>query len=375
MEFIRPVWAEINLNNLKYNFLKLKSITGHTKIIGVVKADAYGHNAVKVSLLLEELGVYALATASLEEALSLRNNGITVPILVLGYVNPEAFSVAAENNILITLFDKNFIKRLLGYRGNKTLNVHINVDTGMGRIGIMPNELLDTIAKIRNITNVHLHGIYTHFSTADSGLSFANAQLKIFKELLKELYSVGIKVDIVHSANSAAILNLKESYFDAVRPGIILYGLSPFDYPIETFKPVMSFKSRIVYVKKIPKGKSISYGRTFISKKDMTVATIPVGYADGLPRALSNNGEVLVKGHRAKIIGRVTMDQTVIDVTGFPYIHPGNEVVIIGKQGGEEIKAIEIAKKIDTINYEIVSRIGKRVKRIFLKEGKSDSKI
>ena len=375
MEFIRPVWVEINLDNLRYNFLKLKDIVGSKRVIGVVKADAYGHGAANVSPLLEKLGVYALATASLEEALILRESGVKVPILVLGYVYPEALPIAARENIFVTLFDKNFIKRLKEYKGKQVLNVHINVDTGMGRIGISSEELIKIALAIQQIPNVHLHGIYTHFSTADSDLKFARKQLALFKNLLETLKNKKIVPDIVHAANSAAILNLNESFFDAVRPGIILYGLSPFDHPIKIFKPIMSFKARIVYVKRIRKGKSISYGRTFVSKKDMIVATIPVGYADGLPRALSNKGEVLVKGKRAKIVGRVTMDQTVIDVTNFPYIHPGNEVVIIGKQGGEEIRAIDIAKQIGTINYEIVSRIGKRVKRIFLEEEKDGAKV
>ncbi len=368
MDFIRPAWVEIDLGKLKYNFLQLRKLVGDRKIIGVVKADAYGHGAERVSLLLEKLGVYALATASLEEALVLRKHGVSVPILVLGYVYPEALPIAAKNNVCVTLFDKDFVKRLKEYKGEQTLNVHINVDTGMGRIGIMPKEAVETSKIIMQLPKVRLHGLYTHFSTADSDLSFAKHQLTNFQNLLEQLREIGIRPPVIHSANSAAIINFKESYFDAVRPGIILYGLSPFDYPIDTFKPVMSFKARIVYVKKVKPGRSISYGRTFISEKEMTLATIPVGYADGLPRALSNIGEVLVKGRRAKIVGRVTMDQTVIDVTDFPYIHPGNEVVIIGKQGNEEINAMDIAKKIGTINYEIVSRIGKRVKRIFKEE-------
>ncbi len=375
MDFIRPVWVEINLKNLKENFLNLRNIVNNRKIIGVVKADAYGHGAVEVSKVLEKSGAYALATASLEEALVLRENGIKIPILVLGYVYPEALETAASKNIFITLFDKHFVKRLKEYKGNNVLNIHINVDTGMGRIGIMPDELFDTVSEILNLKNIRLHGIYTHLSTADSDRSYAEFQLKLFNKLLRELYEHNIRPDIVHCANSAAILNISESYFDAVRPGIILYGLSPFGYPIDIFKPVMSFKARIVYVRKIPKGKSISYGRTFVSDREMLIAAIPVGYADGLPRMLSNRGEVLVKGRRAKILGRITMDQTVIDVTGFPYIHPGNEVVIMGKQGTEEIRAIDIADQVNTINYEIVSRIGKRVKRIFIKEREDGAKI
>jgi alanine racemase len=365
MDLIRPTWVEIDLDNVAYNFLKVKELVRGRKIIGVVKADAYGHGAIEVSKVLEEKGAYALATASLEEALNLRDSGILLPILVLGYVDPSALPLAAKKNVFVTLFDKNFVKRLKQYKGNSILNVHINVDTGMGRIGISPGELLDVVESISKLKNIRFHGLYTHFATADSDQAFTQQQLKIFNELIKNLTSKGVRPEIVHCANSAAILNTKRSYFNAVRPGILLYGLSPLSEEVAMFKPVLSFKTRTIYVKEINKGSSISYGRTFIASKKMLVATIPVGYADGLPRALSNKGEVLIKKMRARIVGNVTMDQTVIDVTNFPYIHPGNEVVLIGTQGDERITATEIANKVGTINYEIVSRIGKRVKRIF----------
>jgi len=378
MNLIRPTWVEVNLDNVIYNFLKIKEFVGNKKVIGVVKADAYGHGAIEISKVLERYGAYALATASLEEALNLREAGISLPILVLGYVDPAALDIASRQNIAVTLFDKNFLKRLKIYnsRAKSLLNVHINVDTGMGRIGIAPEELLPVVKSIKDLSNVHFQGLYTHFATADNDLQFAEEQLKIFNELIKNLLRNEIKPELIHCANSAAILTIgKKSYFNAVRPGILLYGLPP--TPVKNFplKPVLSFKTRIIYVKKIGPGKSISYGRTFIANREMLVATIPVGYADGFSRGLSNMGEVLVKGRRAKIVGNVTMDQTVIDVTGFPYIHPGNEVILIGRQGDEEITATEIADKIGTINYEIVSRIGKRVKRIFFKGGRNGTEI
>lgn len=378
MDLIRPTWVEIDLNNVAYNFLRIKEKVGDKKIIGVVKADAYGHGAIEISKILQHYGAYALATASLEEALNLREAGISLPILVLGYVDPAALGLASRQNIAVTLFDKNFIKRLKIYdnKAKLPLNIHINVDTGMGRIGISPEELLSVAESIENLRNVHFQGLYTHFATADNDLQFAGKQLDIFNKLIKSLSLHKVKPDLIHCANSAAILTLgKKSYFNAVRPGILLYGLPPAPVEDFTLKPALSFKTRIIYVKKVGPGRSISYGRTFIAKKEMLVATIPVGYADGLPRTLSNAGEVLVKGRRAKIVGNVTMDQTVIDVTGFPYIHPGNEVVLIGKQGNEEITATELADKVGTINYEIVSRIGKRVKRIFIKGGQDGAKV
>ena len=366
--FARPTWVEINLSKLKRNFYRVKKIVGKRKIIAVVKADAYGHGSVEVSKTLEKAGAYALCTASLEEAIKLRESGIKIPILVLGYVNPSALPVAAKLNIPVTLFDKHFLKRLREYKGEYPLKIHINVDTGMGRIGVTPSEISEIINTLNTLPFIIFEGIYTHLSTADTDLSYANKQLSIFENILDQLKEKNLLPPLIHTANSAAILNLKRSYFNAVRPGILLYGLSPLNKAIDNFEPIMNFKTRTIYSKLVPKGKSISYGRTFITKKETLIATLPVGYADGYPRALSNKGEVLIKKRRAKIIGNITMDQTMIDVTGFPYIHPGNEVVLIGKQGNETITASEIAKKITTINYEIVSRIGKRVPRIFVRE-------
>ncbi len=367
MEIIRPTWVEINLRSLKNNLDKIKKISDNRKVIGVVKADAYGHGAVEVSRILEKNGIDFLAVASFEEAMYLRENGITnTPLLVLGYVNPSALKYAASQNIHVTLFNVRFLEKLRDYDGDIPVNIHVNVDTGMGRIGVFPEEVITVAKALFKMKNVKFFGIYTHFSTADSDSEYLYVQLKRFKKILSDLRIEGLSPKLVHSANSAAILGFKETLFDAVRPGIILYGLSPLQKKETNFEPVLSFKTRVVYVKNIPPGTSISYGRRFVSQRKMTVATIPVGYADGLPRALSNIGEVLIKGKRVKILGNVTMDQTVIDVSEIGNVHSGNEVVLIGKQGNEEISATEIAEKIGTINYEIVSRIGKRVERIYI---------
>ncbi len=365
MEFNRPVWAEIALSKLRKNFKEIQKLTRNRKIIGVVKADAYGHGALQIAKTLEEEGIYSIATASMEEALTLRESGIKIPILTLGYVDPKTLNIAAKSNIQVTMFDKNFIKRLKEYKHKEILKIHLDVDTGMGRLGVLPQEVPQIVEEISRIKNIKLDGIYTHFSSADSDINYTKEQLSTFKSILNLLKRKDLLPPIVHAANSAAILNLKEIYFNTVRPGIILYGLSPSNDTLEGFEPILSYKARTIFTRKVPKGKSISYGRTFTTERDSLLATIPVGYADGLPRALSNKGEVLIKGQRARIVGTITMDLTIIDVTNFPYIHPGNEVVIIGKQGNEEITASEIAKKIDTINYEIVTRIGKRVKRIY----------
>ncbi len=364
--FARPTWVEIDLNKLKKNFHRIKRIVGKRKIIGAVKADAYGHGAVEVSKILEKEGIYALSVASFEEALKLRENGIKASILVLGYVVPSALPVAAKFSIPVTLFDKRFIKRLGEYRGDRVLNIHINVDTGMGRIGVAPEEVPEIIDALSVLPNVALQGIYTHLSTVDSDTCYANEQLNVFEKILDKIKKKGVLPPIIHAANSAAILNLKRSYFNAVRPGLLLYGLTPLDEPIKQFEPIMNFKTRAIYSRLVPKGTAISYGRAYITTKETLIATLPVGYADGYSRSLSNIGEVLIKKRRARIIGNITMDQMMIDVTDFPYIHPGNEVVLIGKQGEEVITPYEIAKKINTINYEIVSRIGGRIPRTFI---------
>lgn len=362
MEFNRPIWVEVDLKNLRENFKSIKKIVQKRKIICVVKADAYGHGAVEISKTLQEEGAFAFAVASMEEALVLRENGIRAPILTLGYVDPRTLDIAAKSRISVTLFDKNFIKRLKEYRGNELLNIHIDVDTGMGRLGIFPDEVLSVVEDMEKIKNIRFEGIYTHFSSADIDADYTKKQLNDFNNVIKKLKEKNVNPPIIHAANSPALINFKESYFNAVRPGLILYGA----YSIQNiFKPVLSFKSRIIFARRVPEGKSISYGRSYTTTGEELLATIPVGYADGLPRALSNKGQVLVKGRRAKIVGNITMDLTIINVTNFPYIHPGNEVVIIGKQGEEEITAEEIAKLSDTISYEILTRIGKRVKRIY----------
>lgn len=365
MEFNRPIWTEVDLAKLKKNYELIKQIVKQRHIIAVVKADAYGHGAVEVSKALEQSNAYALAVASMEEALTLRENSIKLPILVLGYVDPRTMGIASKFNISLTMFDKSFIKRLRGFKGNEKVKIHIDVDTGMGRLGIPPHEILSVARELATLDNISIEGIYTHFSSADSDKEYTSFQLKTFNKVIQELKKENLCPEVIHASNSSAVLNEPKSYFNAVRPGILLYGLSPTNLNYQGFEPILSFKSRVISARKVKDGSNIGYGRTFVTTRDSLLATIPVGYADGLPRNLSNKGEVLIKGLRAPIVGTISMDMTVIDVTGFPYIHPGNEVVIMGSQGNETITASDIASKTETINYEIVTRIGKRVKRIF----------
>lgn len=370
IEMNRPTWVEINLESIKNNFEAIKNLTPTGRVICVVKADAYGLGAKEIARELEKHSAFAFAVASMEEALELREGGIKNPILVLGYVDTRNLEVAAVNDIRITLFDKDFIKRLKEYKLDTPLYIHLKVDTGMHRLGVDPNEVMSIFEELSSFRNVFIEGIYTHFSSADSSKEYTEFQIKKFNTLLNGLQNRKLKPPLVHAANSATILNFREAYYDALRPGILLYGVSPninLALPND-FSKAVSLKTRIIKVSHYKKGEAISYGRTYITDGDKTIATVPIGYADGVPRNLSNTGYVLVKGQFARIVGTITMDMLMIDVTGFPYIHPGNEVVIFGSQGDKAITLEEFSQRALTIPYEILTRLNKRIKRVYLKK-------
>jgi len=309
------------------------------------------------------------AVASMEEALALREAKISEPILVLGYVDTRNLGLASKNAIRITLFDKDFVKRLEEYTDETPLYIHIKVDTGMHRLGLSPEEVVPTVDTIKKMKNVIIEGIYTHFASADSDKDYTLYQIKTFNRVLDDLSKINALPKIIHAANSAAVLNYEEAYYTSVRPGILLYGISPNAHITldSSFEPAVSLKTRIIKVTNIIKGERISYGGTYELAKDALIATIPIGYADGVPRNLSNKGYVLVKGKRAPIVGTITMDMMMVDVTGFPYIHPGNEVVLIGTQGEERISIEEFSTLANTIPYEILVRFNKRIRRVYNK--------
>lgn len=370
-------WTEVNLDAIAQNVKNIKKLIGEKKeLMAVVKGNAYGHDILEVSPVVLENGATRLAVARLEEAIFLRKAGITVPILVLGLtLKPQAESLVSYD-ITPAVCEFEMIEKLseLAVQMNKRTKIHLKVDTGMGRIGIFPDDVLRFIKRIKALKNVEIEGIFTHFSVADEkDKVYTEEQFRKFIEILTILEKEGIKIPIKHVGNSAALLDLPHMWLDMVRPGIAIYGL----YPSKEVKksinliPAQQFKTKIVFIKELPRGESISYGRTYITKRRRRVASLPVGYADGYNRLLSNQGEVLVRGQRVPIIGRVCMDQCMIDVTNLTQVEIGDEVVLWGRQGEEMITVEEIAQKIRTINYEIVHLPDKkRVAKLFIRNGK-----
>jgi alanine racemase len=366
----RPTWAEVDLGAIKYNFGQIKKhLSPDVKMMAVVKANAYGHGIVEVSRTLSSSGVDYLGVATMDEAVKLRQNNIKKPILVLGSILPHEIDPALKYNISLTIGDNALLVELHRRASAKKAkaNVHLKVDTGMGRLGVWHDEALRFIRRILEHKNLFLEGIYTHFSSAGRDEFFTDYQISSFEKLLGKLEKYGVNIPVRHSANSIATIDIKRSHLNMVRPGIIIYGM----YPKRSFakflklRPALSLKTRIVYLKEVPQGRSISYGRTYITEKDTRIATIPIGYADGYERILSNKAFVLVKGQRARVVGKVTMDQVMIDVGHIKNVKLGDEVVLIGKQGKDHITTEELARLSGTIPYEIVCSIGSRVPRIY----------
>ncbi|MGB2705706.1 MAG: alanine racemase [Candidatus Omnitrophota bacterium] len=365
----RPTWAEIDLDAIRHNTRKIQDILGKdTNIMAVVKANAYGHGIVETSKVLEKLKIGYLGVATLDEALVLRKAKIKLPILILGSVLPEEAEVAVRNNIALTLCSKELLKALVNMAGKKLKpKVHIKVDTGMGRIGVWHERAVEFIIDAKKHKNIEIEGIYTHFSIAGRDKFFTQYQIDSFEEILRALERLGMSIPLRHAANSIACVDWKKSHLNMVRPGIIIYGI----YPKRNFprridlKPTFSLKTKIVFIKNTPPGRSISYGRTYITQSHTKIATIPIGYADGYGRILSNKAEVLVRGRRAPVIGKVTMDQTMIDVGHIKNVKVGDEVVLIGKQKEEEIRVEKLARLAGTIPYEIVTGITNRVPRLY----------
>jgi alanine racemase len=372
VKIFRPIWAEIDCDNLAYNLSLIRNIVGRgVKIMAVVKADGYGHGAGQAARVLRGAGADVLGVASLEEAMQLREAGIDGDIFILGYTLPEWAEHVVEGGFIQTVYHLNLAVALQkeAKRLGKKVRVQVKIDTGMGRIGLMPEKAAFFIQEIAAMDGIALDGIFTHLSCADlPGNDFTIEQFARFEELLAQLKERGIEMPCVHVCNSAGILRYPQCYCDMVRPGILLYGLYPSPAMKELnggFRPVMAIKTNIIELKTVPAGAKISYGATFTAKRPTRIATFPAGYADGYSRRLSNKGHVLVQGKRAPIIGNVCMDFTMADVTGIPNVNVNDEVVLVGKQGAERILFDELAGHMDTINYEVVSLIGKRVPRVY----------
>ena len=377
-KLLGPTWIEVNLDAIAQNVRNIKKLIGEKKeLMAVVKGNAYGHDVLEVVPVVLKSGATRLAVARLEEGIFLRKVGIIVPILVLGLTLKQQAELLVSYSITPAVSECEMIEKLSeeAFKEGKIVKVHLKVDTGMGRIGIFPNRVLDFVNKIKALKNIEIEGVFTHFSVADEkDKTYTEIQFKKFMEVLNILEKEGIEISIKHVGNSATLLDLPHMWLDLVRPGISIYGLYPSKEVQKIIKliPAHSFKTRIVFLKELPAGECISYGRTYKTKKKRTVvASLPVGYADGYNRHLSNQGEVLVRGRRFPVIGRICMDQTMIDVTNLPQVEIGDEVVLWGRQGQEEITVEEIAEKIGTINYEIVHMPDKkRVPKLFIKNKK-----
>jgi alanine racemase len=364
----RATAAVIDLRAISHNIRKIRKRIGNKRgLMAVVKADGYGHSSVEVSLTALKSGADCLGIAIPEEAKQLRGAGIRCPVLVLGLIQPEEAYKVIDLNLEQTICSLDLAEALnqVASKAGSRVNVHIKVDTGMGRVGVRPRDTIALTRKIRRFRNLNLVGIFSHFSSADGGdKTFAEKQIEIFGRRLREIEMLGIKIPKKHMANSAGILDMPQSYFDLVRPGIMIYGLYPsqeVSHSIE-LKPAMTLKTKVIFLKWVPPGTAIGYGCTFTTRRRTRVATIPVGYADGYSRLLSFHGEVLIKGCRASLIGRVCMDMCMIDASHVTNIHVGDEVILFG----EGLPVEEIAMKMGTINYEVVCAIGKRVPRIFI---------
>ncbi|MBR6013587.1 MAG: alanine racemase [Selenomonadaceae bacterium] len=364
----RDVYAEINLRAIEHNFTEIRRhIQPTAKLCAVVKANAYGHGAVEVSKIAVKCGADFLAVATVEEGLELRQAGFKVPILILGLIPYDSAKISVENNLTMTVSDFELAKKISDAAVEKNISakVHLKIETGMGRIGIFPDDAVELAEKISKLPNVELEGVFSHFADADSSdKTFTFEQLKIFKDTCEKISERGIKIKIRHIAESAAILEIPDAHLDMVRAGIISYGLYPSSEVKKTIElqPVMTLKARAVFVKKIPAGTSIGYGRNFIAEKNSVIATLPIGYADGYIRAYKNF-HVETHGKLAPIAGRICMDQFMVDVTEIPEVKIGDEFILFG---GEKISIDDAAKHLNTINYEITCLISDRVPRIYL---------
>lgn len=369
----RPTIAEIDLDAIAFNMRQIRGLVGpDVKICPAVKADGYGHGAVQVASTALKAGADMLAVATLEEGLELREAGIDAPILNFQCMLREQIPDIVSHDIRTMICNQSFAEELSrqAMGASKRLKVHLKVDTGMGRVGVQKWEAVDFAQKIAQLPGLEIEGIFTHFPTSDEeDLTFTHEQIRDFKEITDAIEAAGVHIPIHHAANSGAILNMPEAYFDMVRPGIILYGLYDGETCVE-LHPAMSLKSRIVFLKELPAGRTVSYGRTFKACRPTLVATIPIGYADGYNRLLSNRGPALVRGTRIPVIGRICMDQVMLDVTDVPGVSVGDEVVLYGRQGDESISVKEIASTLGTITYEVTCAVSKRVPRIYVLQDK-----
>ena len=377
MKISRPVWAEINLDNLAHNMREVRRITNkNSKITAVIKADGYGHGAVSIAKTLLENKADRFAVATLSEAIQLKTFYPNVETLVLGYTPENLAKDVIEHNIIQTIYSLDQAKEFskVATSLNKKIKIHIKLDTGMNRIGMAcKDETVDSILEINKLEGITIEGIFTHFAAADEiDKTYTREQVRKYKYIVDQLEQKGLHIPLKHVSNSAAIIDLPEYNFDMVRAGIMLYGLYPskdVNHDLVTLKEVMCLKAKISLVKTLEPGTGVSYGLKYRCKKTTKVATLPIGYADGYTRMLSGKGKVLVKGSIVPIIGNICMDQCIIDVTGLD-VKMGDEVVLFGGNNPNGISIDSVSQLLNTINYEITCMVDKRVPRVYIKNGK-----
>ena len=375
-KIMRPVWAEIDLDILANNMKNIKKLAGNKEVIAVVKADAYGHGALDVAPCLLENGASRLAVAMLTEAIELRNNNIKAPIMILGYTPLDLGEELINFDIEQTIYDLDYARELssLAIKLNKKAKVHIAIDTGMGRIGFLPtNESFNSICEIYSLDGLDAVGIFTHFSSSDEAdKEYTQYQFNQIYDFIRKLENNGINIPLKHASNSAAIIDLPNTYLDAVRAGIILYGYYPSNEVKKenlSIKPALTLKAKIAHVKELESNMYISYNRTFKTSRKSKIATIPIGYADGYIRTLKHDAKIIVNGQLAPIVGNICMDQFMIDVTDIPNVKTRDEVILLGESNGIKFNADDIAKCMNSINYEVLCLLKKRVPRAYIKSG------
>lgn len=379
LESYQRVWAEVDLDAIWENMVHMKeNIAENTKILAVIKTDGYGHGGVPIAKMLEQLDfMFGYAAATYEEAHVLREAGVKKPILILGYTFPYCYEELIREEIRPAVYRRDTVEELAAAAAKvgKKAEVHIKVDTGMGRIGITPDEEgLEFVRFLIEHPELEVEGIFTHFAKSDeTDKTSANHQLELFQDFIKKIQTeLGITIPVKHCSNSAAILEMPQANMDMVRAGITTYGLYPSEEVSKDIVPLraaMSLYSHIVYCKTIHAGQSVSYGGLFTAQKDTRVATIPVGYGDGYPRSLSGKGYVLIHGKKAPILGRVCMDQFMVDISEIPEAMDGDKVTLLGMDGTERITAEELGELSGRFNYEFVCDLGKRIPRVYIQHG------
>lgn len=367
-EIIRPLWIEVDLKALSNNFKAVKAYVGQqTKIIATIKQSAYGHGLIPIARRLRQEGVDIFGVGSIEEAIALRQDGYKGSIIVLTAILDSFCDLFLKHNIIPTIVDLNFAKKLnrKAKRLGRRISVHVKIDTGMGRLGFYYKDAYQFITELTKLKNLALEGIYTHFPVADTDGGFTQYQIEAFNGFIQELANEGISFKFQHCANSIGLLRYRDTHFNMVRPGLILYGIKPQAEVGLGIEPVLSLKSKIIFTKRVAKGMGISYGRTYIVKNSRNIATVAIGYADGYPWSLSNRAKVLIRGEFFNLVGRVCMDHIMVDLKTRGNIKPGEEVVLIGKSKNKTITAEDLAQISQTIPYEIVSRLSANIPRIY----------